>query len=423
MLMQPERVNRWILPKDIVNENAYGLWNCLIACNENGDEIDIIRAHDGDFFPESPFDYVDMMRNDLLSGEKGSKLWPVRVDIDVNQDCSDHCYFCYSRPYSGKKTYKHASISEPDFRCLIAQLAESGTKTIRFTGGGEPLLHPDIRTLLTIPASFDLNSCIITNGTMLNKELCDIIVEHVDHLRISINAATNETRKKLHRTVLPGNQLDQIFDLLHHITTRRKALQDRQRKPLIWATFLITHENISEISACAKAMKMCGIDSLSYRPIYHGFTRDFSECEWAEIRRQFELASEFHDPPSFFLFFPKRDVQHLYTLNPHDYFDRCLSCTYRTIIEASNFGSFVQKCWVDRGNPDKQLGQLCDKTLFREIWNQFIRTSMKIDPGQNCKSCIDISMNNTLHGIGCILKEDPKAVFYKGNIVFPDNQM
>ena len=414
MLTISEKVSKWLLPQNLSNEKSYGLWNCLVAFGSDGKEIGVIEAHDGDFFPESPDDYIRALRSVVLANEPDFHAMPVRVDVDVNQDCSDQCYFCYSRNYAKQPLYRHAQIPASVFYSIVEQLSQLGVKTIRFTGGGEPLLHSDICTLLKLPASFNMKSCVITNGTLLDEQICNIIVDHVDHLRISINAATNKTRNVLHRPLMRKNSIDQIFDYLSYITTQRKTRWKNQRKPLIWSTFLIVPENISEIVVCAERLRACGVDSISYRPIYHGLKRPFSESEHLEVQEQFRLVSKLHNPPFFHVFFPKRGVEFLKSIKPYKHFDFCISCLYRTIIETSNQGVVLQKCWSSRGNYNNRIGTLDSGVLFNEVWRQFVNNQTQFDLKQKCNSCIDISMNITLHSILKILNKDPEAVFYKG---------
>jgi len=78
------------LPLTMEASRAYGLWNALSAYSRSGELVDIIPAHDGDFFPESPFDYIERIRKSIAGGfPKDTIHWPVQVDIDVTLKCND----------------------------------------------------------------------------------------------------------------------------------------------------------------------------------------------------------------------------------------------------------------------------------------------------------------------------------------------
>lgn len=403
-----------IFPHELSEFQVYGKWNSLSAFNPAGELIETIPAHDGDFFPESPLDHIAELKKHIHRGEAFEcSYWPVRVDIDITQNCSDNCYFCYSRPYTNLSDYKNAQIDVDNFERIVKELADNGTKTIRFTGGGEPLIHPQIKEILTIPKTHGLKSCILTNGSLLNEELCEVLVNNLDQIRISLNAASNQTRSKIHRSKANANSLTEIFKLIQYTRKLRDNKWPNQRRPLIWTTYLILPENINEIEQAIIKTKESGADSISFRPIYHNLANRIQDVDENNlISKLQELKTKFSDD-QFHIFSPKRDLSSVWNILPSNCFSNCISSRLRTIIETTKKGQLIKICGLHRGSRGESLGILKAETLFKKVWlDPMIKEMLKTKP-KTCDHCIDISMNITLNKINNILERQPDTVFYK----------
>lgn len=407
-------IKAWHIPSDLSDFESYGLWNSLSAYDQAGKLIAIIPAHDGDFFPESPLDHVELLRKTVLTGKTDRyHFWPVRVDIDITQKCTSNCYFCYSRQYAFNQLYSDAEISAATFEAIIEELAKGGTRSVRFTGGGEPLIHPEIKRMLPLPQHYGLRSCIITNGDLLDKETCELLVANVEHIRISINAAQTSTRQRLNRSTLKVNDLIEIFRHIEYMIQLRNDIWSSKRRPLIWVTFLLLPENVNEIYLAAQIIRDLGVDSISFRPVYHDLSHRFSANELEILKCQLKLASNLHSPPIFQVFTPRRDITVAGHISPAVHFLKCVSCSLRTIIEATNLGPMIKVCGLHRGSGGESLGLMTRGIQFSELWNSHRVKGILSNRTKTCQSCIDVSMNVTLNEVLRVLIEHPKAVFRK----------
>ena len=420
--MTAEESNRLrIISGELSEAQAYGLWNSLCAYKRSGDLIATIPAHPGFIFPESPSDYIEALRKAVISGDNNFQFWPIRVDIDVTQKCNNNCRFCYSRLYANESLYANAEMSAWEFERISQELSLGGTKCIRFTGGGEPLLNPEIKKMLPIPKSLGLKSCIITNGHLLNEEINELLVSNVDHIRISLNASTDNTRKYLHRPAVQTNNLSDIVKEISNLVNFRNNICSSERKPLIWVTFLIVPQNIREIYSAAKVMKDCGVDSISFRSVYHNLARKLSAEEVNMLQKELKLASSLDVPPTFQVFIPKRDINSVWKIAPQNQFKRCLQCHLITIIEMTNQGPMIKICDVNRGYhgekmgvPGKSLGTLDSRNNFTKVWgSNYAKTTLLDRPHKCGEHCIASSMNNTLNNVWDTLSEHHDAIFIK----------
>jgi MoaA/NifB/PqqE/SkfB family radical SAM enzyme len=399
-----------IIPSEDIFE-VYGQWNVLLAKSSTSEEMSIIPAHDGDFFPETPFDYIDILRNiirnDSLADEQLS-FAPIRVDIDITQSCNANCTFCFSRRYQ-KGAYRGAIAKTDELEHLLAELSRLGTRTIRYCGGGECLSHPNIKELLPLPHKYGMRLAIITNGDLIDEELAYLIYENVDHLRWSVNASSDETRRRIHRPKPGSNQLSKTLELIRTIEMTRHSRFPYQRRPIIGATFLILPDNVHEIISAGKILKDVGVDSVSFRPVYQGLGGQWPSEILANLDQIFAEVRMLAEPPGFSVFTPKRNIKDAANLAPSDYFSGCVSSRLRTVFEATKDGLLLQSCGLDRGKGKKQGLVFESNYGFSHIWDR-IRNYQPVD----CPSCIDVSMNKTLNLIMTVLYNDPNAKFYLG---------
>lgn len=114
------------------------------------------------------------------------KYSPLLALIHVTNLCNLNCRHCYAR-----KGEKRLSID--DFKKIIDELSELGTKMYHLSGG-ELLLHPEIFEIIKLIKSNDYYLEATTNGTLLNEETFMKFKElSIDKLVISFDGATAET--------------------------------------------------------------------------------------------------------------------------------------------------------------------------------------------------------------------------------------
>jgi MoaA/NifB/PqqE/SkfB family radical SAM enzyme len=196
-------------------------WNYLEALSSDLKHLDFIPAHNGDFFPETPFDHIEIFKKSLEETKTlTDKAWPLIVDFDITQTCTSDCVFCYSRPYFHNDEYKNARLSFEVFEKLVRELAEGGTKYIRFTGGGEPLMHPQFTEFIGVPHKYGLKCTCFSNGDLLTEAICEKVIEHLDYFRVSINAHSNSVRNRLHRSEVSTN-MNNLFQQIENLTNLR----------------------------------------------------------------------------------------------------------------------------------------------------------------------------------------------------------
>jgi MoaA/NifB/PqqE/SkfB family radical SAM enzyme len=111
---------------------------------------------------------------------------PGTRELDLTDRCNVACYFCNQQDLRTKD-----SIPLPKLTDLIDELAEGGLKSVRLSGGGDPLVHRDVLNVLDYLA---LKNVIVdnltTNGVALNGEVARRLVDNkAREVIFSLNAA------------------------------------------------------------------------------------------------------------------------------------------------------------------------------------------------------------------------------------------
>lgn len=389
---------------------AYGQWDTLVAWWKDGSFAGSVAAHDGDFFPEGPFPYVEAMRRWFTDAAPNGLFPPIRVDIDVTQECRALCTFCFSRRYQTSE-YRRYRLGREEFADLASELASLGTRTIRFCGGGEPLVHPEIAELLAIPHQNGLLLTMISSCDDLTPELATCIGTSVDHLRFSMNAASDSLRSRIHRSGGQANLLSQTLDLIAQIVKTRGSSPTPERRPMIWATYLLLPENVHEIVEAARLARAVGIDSISFRPVFHGLDGRWDEEMLERRESALREAVRLDERPQFAVFAPKRRSPGPDRVAPLDHFSYCWSRQLRPVLEVTEHGLIIQSCGLRRGTGGADDRTIQSSRSFSRVWATMPRCHVPPMAPEGCTRCIDISINVTLAFIHRVLKTDNGARF------------
>ncbi len=146
----------------------------------------------------------------ILDGQR-TFAGPEHVVIDITNRCNYNCVACWTfSPLLGDKKPPKAWYGQElpvrMLRDLLDDLAAMGTKLVRFTGGGEPFLHPQILPLIAHCASAGLRLDITTNGSKLDRRTAEFLVRHgMGELSVSLWAADEASFAATHPNQRTGD--------------------------------------------------------------------------------------------------------------------------------------------------------------------------------------------------------------------------
>lgn len=220
-------------------------------------------------------DYKIFAFPDKVQSFRDNKLTaPLYVRIKPINRCNHACHWCvYSdgtlrpkdRPDKHLQAGMHETMKEQDTMpteaalSLIESLSSIGTKAVTFSGGGEPLLHKDIASIMRKTVDLNLDLSIITNGQLLTGERAEILT-HAKWVRISMDY-TSEEQMVASRNV-PGRFFSGVMNNIKGFASNKKEDCD------LGVNFIITRDNYQGIVAFAKTLKDSGVGNVRFSPVY-----------------------------------------------------------------------------------------------------------------------------------------------------------
>ena len=162
---------------------------------------------------------------------------PEHVVIDLTNRCNNTCIACWTgSPLLGDMTPApiwHKQELEMDRALeLIDELYTLGTSIVRFTGGGEPFMHPCIFDLIRAAKSRGLFCSVTTNLTLVDlSDVEELITSGLDELTVSLWASNSKEYVKTH-----PNQSERSFDSITEVLMSIAHLKRIRRftSPLHW---------------------------------------------------------------------------------------------------------------------------------------------------------------------------------------------
>lgn len=116
---------------------------------------------------------------DLMAALAAGNIAPYHVQLIPTNLCNMNCGFC-----SCRERDKGASLSEEEINSIMGTFWNMGARAVTITGGGEPLLHPQINDVIRRLVMTGYRAGLVTNGSALHM-LDDWALRHLTWLRIS----------------------------------------------------------------------------------------------------------------------------------------------------------------------------------------------------------------------------------------------
>ena len=111
-----------------------------------------------------------------------------RISIELTNQCSKHCFFCYNSSHPAGTT----SWTLEEIVSFVKDCAASGTQAVSL-GGGEPLEYPYLFDVLHHLKGVLFRS-VTSNGLLLRGKLLDKLVEAApDKVHLSIHFPENDS--------------------------------------------------------------------------------------------------------------------------------------------------------------------------------------------------------------------------------------
>ena len=305
----------------------------------------------------------------------GERIYPILIEWFLTNYCNHKCDFC-SFSHSHSKGFMDTKIVLK----TLSELSELGVKAINWTGGGEPLLHPDFTTIAEHAYFCGIEQGLFTNGSLLTKDIAKVIGKTHKWVRFSVDAGMDRTFKEIKGV----NDYKKVIDNLC-------MMVDYKENCTVGGGFVITKDNFQDIEMFVNQMEYCGVDYIQFKPQIHPYFDDKQEEAefWnKKIRPKLERVS--NNPKVMVNLYKFRDLE--------ETADREYNICYGWEFCPCIADGKVYRCNYLAYMEEHCLGNLKDKT-FAEIWKEQ-------NPMKPCKECQLLCKNDAINKILYSLKHN-----------------
>jgi radical SAM protein with 4Fe4S-binding SPASM domain len=169
----------------------------------------VIKELDSLSDEELPRYLVHRYRYELFPEQHILDAYPPYLQIEPTSVCNYRCVFCYETDpsFTKKSAGFMGHMSLDTFKKIIDQ-AEGNVEFISLASRGEPLLCPDIESMLAYTRGKFLNLKMNTNASLLDEKRCHAILQSgIKSLVFSADAAD----KNLYSKLRVGGSLDKVL--------------------------------------------------------------------------------------------------------------------------------------------------------------------------------------------------------------------
>jgi MoaA/NifB/PqqE/SkfB family radical SAM enzyme len=262
--------------------------------------------------------------------QNGEFVAPITAEIDPSNKCMLDCEFCMFQDHI--KSHRNILPWEI-YITLLGELRELGTKSITFTGGGEPLTNPRFNQMVGAAFMLGFEVGLVTNGVLLNK------VENVESFKFIIVSLYSHNKE--YNIIFKCS--DHFYSVLENVTNALKW------NKIIGLSYVVGDKNNKDLYKAEDLANALGVAYLQIKPAYIN-SKIFTDFEYPDGRP---------------------------TINTERYMpEDNTPCNIASLIALIGADSNVYFCCQHRGKEKFNLGSLKEKS-FTELWKK--RLQLKPD--------------------------------------------
>lgn len=200
----------------------------------------------------------------LVDIKNTGDAYPVHMVVGVTDYCCHKCIFCNTEFATADKTRVHA-IDKGVLLRFLREAKNVGLKAVTICGSGEPLIHPDIESILYGIHEIGLEIGIFTNASHMEKSVRKAIIETCTFVRCSVNASNGLEHEIVHQI---KNDFENVVSNIKKLVFEKR--ETGQQLPTIGTQFVFYEENYRSIVAATKMWKEVGVDYFEIKPLIEG---------------------------------------------------------------------------------------------------------------------------------------------------------
>jgi MoaA/NifB/PqqE/SkfB family radical SAM enzyme len=209
---------------------------------------------------------------------------PLQAQIGIADPCNHKCVFCWDHPPNEREnedTTERFGLARPgvmsleQFKGIVDDLYDLGTRRIDLIGRGEPLLNRSALDMIRYVKGRGMQALLFTNGSRLFEPIArGLVASRMECVHISLNAGTPETYPHIHVTESPENYLKVKKNLRVLSDCKAAAGSDL---PYLNLSFVISAKNFFEIESMIEVAHEVGAQQAEFvHSVIHQGTADLA---------------------------------------------------------------------------------------------------------------------------------------------------
>jgi MoaA/NifB/PqqE/SkfB family radical SAM enzyme len=173
------------------------------------------------------------------------------IQVEITSRCNAACFYCPRTCY--KQQWHNRSMSMDTFRRLVPAL--SRTTLAYLQGWGEPLLHPDLATMIRLAKEAGCMVGTTTNGMLLDVAGCHRLMDAgLDILAFSLAGTTSECNDRARA----GTRFEMVLEKLEMV---RQVKEERQTtSPAVHIAYMLLGSGLGDLQGLPRLMADHGVE-------------------------------------------------------------------------------------------------------------------------------------------------------------------
>jgi MoaA/NifB/PqqE/SkfB family radical SAM enzyme len=320
--------------------------------------------------------YQKSIYPDVFAVARGDRLaTPLVIDLDPTTVCDLGCPECIS-----SNVLHTGALSRDRIVRFAEELAATPVRAVILIGGGEPLLHRAIATVIDTLAGAGIRLGLVTNGTQIGRHL-DQLASRLSWVRVSVDAATQQTYDRFRPSRSKTSAFPAVIDNMRRLAAGKQGRLGYSFLLMRRATNGSSVDtNYPEVFAAGQLAKSIGCDYFEIKAMLdeHHFTVNQQAADIALVEEQLDALRELEDETFRVLSSSNWEAvrRSLDPVQPKTY-TSCHVAELRTTVTPNG----VYICPYHRGNPKAKLGELGDAP-FTQLWAGI--DTRAINPSTDC---------------------------------------
>jgi len=321
----------------------------------------------------------------IMAIAEGRLTAPIYVRIKPINACNQRCFYCcyQDETYGLTDNFRPSDkIPFDKLKEIINDLSDMGTRAITFSGGGEPLLYPNIVEVAELALSRGLKISLITNGELLSGSIAKVF-GNASWVRLSLDGHNDDLFARIRKTK-PDSFTRTIANLKEFAGIKAPGCE-------LGINLVVNHLNYEHVYEMVEVMKSAKADHVK---IMGRLTRDFNiyhQPFFNTVRLQIEKAVKDLSADSFTIIDKYHEISEL-SVKP---FPVCYYIQCAAIIGADQV---VYSCHDKAYSKMGAMGSIKDRP-FKDFWfsPELKEKLLAINPEQACHHhCVALNKNHFL---------------------------